>query len=39
MSGSDKLFAAVRHDLGSKTVAREFVDSMLNGRQSILSCE
>jgi hypothetical protein len=37
MSKSANLFATLRHDVASKTVALEFVDSVLNARVAILS--
>jgi len=36
MSKSANLFATLRHDAASKTVAWEFVDSVLNPRRAIL---
>jgi len=36
MSKSANLFTTLRHDVGSKTVALEFVDSVLNLRRVIL---
>jgi hypothetical protein len=37
MSKSANLFVTLRHDVASKTVALEFVDSMLNAEAPILS--